>query len=119
MIILKKKSEVQMNTPLVNSCSKSQINKITFKNLTFTTSTPDNCCQVGTDVILIKKFDTDAKRNVNVIIPCESSLLGTYKVTSLSPKLEKWPIKNIAAKYFRIPLHEDRTKFAVIPLINV
>ena len=115
---------------LINSCKNPQYKKIVVDGLTFTTTTPNYCCQVDSDIVVIENFATSADGNLSIIgrkyifitdlyeTPCQSSVLGIFKVRGLS-KLYSCPAEKLQNKFFRIPMPQEKKTFAVFPFCHV
>ena len=52
------------------------------------------------------------------IIPCPSSLVGVYKVSELSSKVELWQIDEIDKKVLMIPLKTEGNCYAAMSLLH-
>lgn len=88
-----------------------------------------DCCGLNTGAIIcIENVAFCRKRNIPMIIgyeflekedlfsvPCASSLLGIYKVHSVS-SLKSWPLKRIIKKYTKF-VYKDN-KYAVLPSLH-
>lgn len=116
--------------PLVSNCINPQYKVIKYNEMTLKVGTlADNCCGLNTGAIIcIENVAFCRKRNIPMIIgyeflekedlfsvPCASSLLGIYKVHSVSP-LKSWLLKRIIKKYTKF-VYKDN-KYAVFPLLH-
>ena len=116
--------------PLLTGLEDPQYKRIKSQECTFDSTDRNNCCGLlGTKVILIENFATSQDTGELHVIgrefecleelytyPCESSILGIFRVSKLKSKLESWPISDITDKYFRLPFHDS---YAVFPLLHV
>ncbi|KYM94120.1 hypothetical protein ALC62_15262 [Cyphomyrmex costatus] len=92
-------------------------------------SIADNCCGLQDNTILLLRniaYSTESKDLVIIDqqfeckdnyynTPCDSSVLGIYKVSQLS-QLKMWPLRSVNKKYAKYVLNND--VFVVIPLLH-
>ena len=115
--------------PLVLGNFKCQYNAFHFENFTLTNATPDNCCQINDEIILVENFAEKNDGSIYIIgrmfvnslnlftEPCPSMDIGIFLVKNLSALLV-WPIHTAVNKCMCLPLHDCTDQFAIIPLLH-
>lgn len=118
--------------PLIEGVKNPQFKRLKLKFFEVTCSKGDNCCTVkgtsGEKVILIENFFKDSVTSKMKVVgrkfverqsyftsPCDSSLLGIYKVSCLSG-LKVWDVEDIMCKNYLIPA--SKNSFVAVPLLN-
>lgn len=115
--------------PLVQGDFQYQYLKYIFDDFTLTRRVPDNCCQIGDDVVLIENFVKKIDKSEFIIgrhfscltdlfvNPCRSKSVGIYRASDLSG-LHVYPIEMVRCKCMCLPLLDRRNTFAIIPLLH-
>lgn len=116
--------------PIPNDVSfVTQYSKCQFKNFFLTITVPDNCCMINNDFVVIENFVEDREKKVFAVgrrymnrsnffhVPCPSSILKIFSVHKLS-SLMFWEIDKVTSKCMRLPVHDSKNAFVVIPLLH-
>lgn len=103
--------------------------KYQFSKFFLTNKTPDNCCMIDNDFVIVENFAVD-DNNEHFLIgrkyeylcnlyekPCPSSLLDIHVAKQLS-SLRHWPIGVVKSKCMRLPVPKEMDTYAVIPLLH-
>lgn len=119
---------IHCNGPLPLNCCGPQYDTLAFSDFVIKTKSPNNCCStVGGDILLIENICFSKELQCSVIVgrqffiknnfytlPCQSSIIGIYKVEKLS-HLRTWSISDICMK--RVCL-QYKQAFITFPLLH-
>lgn len=112
---------------LLQRCCRPQFREIHFNNFIITVKPPDNCCLLNDGSIVLVHDICHANDNPVIVgcsfdmkvnfysLPCNSTILNIYKVSSLS-SLRIWDVKYIIGKCFALQNFKD--DWIVFPLLH-
>jgi hypothetical protein len=115
--------------PMLPDSQSPQYKSLRLNTFTVKRKAPDCFCEVAKNIVVkVKNICYSSTLNTFVIIgnefkvkesvfsyPCESKLLGVYKLSSLSDELNQWPIETVIRKY---QVYEINNNFFAFPLVH-